>query len=291
MKVCARKHPFKLRVMSFLSESVLGYIQNNSTRNAPVPLACISNTYLSIVIMSSGVYEVKELGLVESMLKQFDDLDLMIDIGANIGNHSIFLSKYFNTIIAFEPQPILVSLLEHNLKFCQEKDYQIFPIALGAKQSEAFISFNRFNPGGASLSEDSGTTKVQVEKLDDVLDSADLPAESKVSLIKIDVEGMEADVIRGATKTIEKYRPIVLFETDRRPTSTVNDDYLYEYLESNDYSFYVETTTEQQTMPVLKRFFLRAIRVFSKYYELKELKGLDSFYYSMVVAIPEERNF
>ncbi|WP_320675079.1 FkbM family methyltransferase [Prochlorococcus sp. MIT 1341] len=277
--------------MSFLSESVLGYIQNNSTRNAPVPLACISNTYLSIVIMSSGVYEVKELGLVESMLKQFDDLDLMIDIGANIGNHSIFLSKYFNTIIAFEPQPILVSLLEHNLKFCQEKDYQIFPIALGAKQSEAFISFNRFNPGGASLSEDSGTTKVQVEKLDDVLDSADLPAESKVSLIKIDVEGMEADVIRGATKTIEKYRPIVLFETDRRPTSTVNDDYLYEYLESNDYSFYVETTTEQQTMPVLKRFFLRAIRVFSKYYELKELKGLDSFYYSMVVAIPEERNF
>ncbi len=291
MKVCARKHPFKLRVMSFLSESVLGYIQNNSTRNEPVPLACISNTYLSIVIMSSGVYEVKELGLVESMLKQFDDLDLMIDIGANIGNHSIFLSKYFNTIIAFEPQPILVSLLEHNLKFCQEKDYQIFPIALGAKQSEAFISFNKFNPGGASLSEDSGTTKVQVEKLDDVLDSVDLPAESKVSLIKIDVEGMEADVIRGATKTIEKYRPIVLFETDRRPTSTVNDDYLYEYLESNNYSFYVETTTEQQTMPVLKRFFLRAIRVFSKYYELKELKCLDSFYYSMVVAIPEERNF
>jgi len=142
---------------------------------------------------------------MEKFLKHLDLTGKILDIGANIGNHTLMFKKYFpNTeILSFEPLFYNYELLQKNV--LPHQDVSIFKVALSDKHDILKINnnFQEFNSGAASVS-DTGESVLAIP-----LDSLEL---SDVSFMKIDVELWEPQVIRGAIKTIEQNRPKIWLE-------------------------------------------------------------------------------
>ena len=119
-----------------------------------------------------------------------------VDVGMNSGNHSLFFAKVCNSarVLAFEPfvQHIVRAekLFEQN--GVREK-INIFNVALGEGPGELDVNIGRCATRAISM-------------------SLDAVAPPDVSLIKIDVEGAELDVIRGASRTISECKPHLFVE-------------------------------------------------------------------------------
>ncbi len=138
-----------------------------------------------------------------SVLEKFITGDSVVaDVGANIGTFSIPLSRKAKEVLAFEPVPENVKWLEENIRANNVKNIVVFPIALGDKNAEVkMISHNDKEFSNFSMREGKGT---QVGTLDSIV--------QRVDVLKIDVEGCEPAVLRGAENIIRQYHPTILFE-------------------------------------------------------------------------------
>jgi FkbM family methyltransferase len=142
----------------------------------------------------------------------------VIEVGANIGSHTVGLAKRVGPsgkVFAFEPQRACFALLQSQIALNQLHNVIAFNEGSGADERELWLPridySGRGNFGGVSLQR-SGSgqqEKVKVRRLDDVF--PDAPAH----LIKIDVEGMEREVIAGARALIERSKPLLYVENDR----------------------------------------------------------------------------
>jgi len=144
-----------------------------------------------------------------------------IDIGSNVGFYSLAASHHFKKVYSFEPFPCTYKKLLINIKINNLKNIKAFNIALSNKKSESNLYINPLNNGGASLNSFSNKLKnenhdyqwnkiiVPTETLDKIIN---LNSDLKVDLIKLDVEGHEASVFKGARKIILKYRPLIYVE-------------------------------------------------------------------------------
>ena len=139
-----------------------------------------------------------------------------IDIGSNIGIYSYALSKSFKNVESFEPIDLITKRLKAYAKI--EKKITIHNVGLSNKNDDLqfYIPFihdtNKLNYGLGSVIDPGGdreVVKVSVRCLDDY----DF---QKVGFIKIDTEGNELDVIKGAVKTIKRELPIILIEIEQR---------------------------------------------------------------------------
>jgi len=134
--------------------------------------------------------------------------DLVVDAGANIGNHSIFFAKFAGCrVLAFEPVDATFSLLRKNVAL---NDVQHLvntrKSGLGRTSAKASIaSFDPANIGGTSLALGSDG-EIDIVAIDE------LNLDEKVALIKVDVEGMDLDVLEGARETLLRDRPWVVCE-------------------------------------------------------------------------------
>lgn len=149
--------------------------------------------------------------------------DIFIDIGANVGLHSLlFLLQGIDTI-SFEPQPFcqqyIKALCSANAvvpkiePYCLGQTCSFVDLTVPAEQhDETWLASVKVDVA-SSLEQRFTVNKQRVEQR--TLDSY-LPTLSdyKRPLIKIDVEGAEADVLRGATETIRKFQPTILFEAN-----------------------------------------------------------------------------
>lgn len=133
----------------------------------------------------------------------------VVDIGAHIGVHAMKLAKLvapFGRAIAFEPQPKLFRELYMNMALNQITNCDLYCAAVGNKNGQIELtSLEDANEGATSL------LKPGVGTFADLL-TVDALKLSNVSLMLIDVEGMEEDVINGATETIINNRPVILLE-------------------------------------------------------------------------------
>lgn len=132
-----------------------------------------------------------------------------IDVGANIGNHSIFFGTFLaDRVIAVEPNPPVVEVLRHNLAI-NRVPHALFDCAVGATAGEGAIVVDvaTNNVGMARLERGSG---VKVETLDAIVDAAG--ARGRVWLVKIDVEGGEIAALEGARGLLRRERPHVVAE-------------------------------------------------------------------------------
>ncbi len=150
-----------------------------------------------------------EYELLASLRLYLSREDQVIDVGANIGNHSIYFAAPCGCrVIAFEPNPAAYQLLQLNIKYNGLLS-RIEPhcIALGAHAGRGEIDASKsvHNLGAAAVKQMPEGT-VQIERLDDALPLA------HPSLIKIDVEGMELEILLGAERTIERARPVICIE-------------------------------------------------------------------------------
>ena len=133
--------------------------------------------------------------------KYVTDLNIAVDVGANVGLWAKPLTKKFNHVIAFEPLEQVYSCLERNV---QGLNIEIHKHALGSVNDKVDMVFDAENTGGSYVSE-VGQGSIDIKRLDDL----NLP---KFGLLKIDCERHELEVLKGAMDTILKYKPIIVCE-------------------------------------------------------------------------------
>jgi FkbM family methyltransferase len=142
--------------------------------------------------------------------------DTCVDVGANVGVHTVRLARLAGRggrVIAFEPDPEVVQRTRRNVSLNDLANVRVINAAVGERTGEMRL----FRPGPsdtnrarASLTHHryltGATATVPVTTLDDVL------AGAPVALIKIDVEGHEDAVLRGAADTVSRHAPSIVFE-------------------------------------------------------------------------------
>jgi FkbM family methyltransferase len=137
---------------------------------------------------------------------------LMIDIGANLGWHTLHAAQTAGMVVAFEPDPFNAWLLERNLVANGINNVVVETRAVGAAPGMATLyRYKTANRGRHSLAVDHGhgSRSVSVTDLDGALKGLGL-AGRDVALIKIDVEGYEPAVIEGAKDTLTRSAAIIL---------------------------------------------------------------------------------
>ena len=133
---------------------------------------------------------------------------LFIDIGANLGNHTLFFSKYFKNTIAFEPHKKTFKLLKFNTE--DNSNIKIFNFGLSDKNKKSLLYTEETNFGGSSQipNKKAKTHLTSFRKFDD------LKLKKAADLIKIDAEHHEENILKGASIYLKKHSPIILFESD-----------------------------------------------------------------------------
>jgi len=176
-----------------------GDITQVQTRYGPLVLDSVHDKKMWQVFRRGG-YPNEEL-LV--LAKQFlTPESVAVDVGAHIGTFAISLAE-ISQVVAFEPAPETFSLLEHNTKKAKGI-FDLRNIGLAARSGTAtLVERNATNAGAQTLAPDGD---LPISTLDTEIADA--------SFIKIDVEGMEMEVLRGASRLISRCRPVVVFEVN-----------------------------------------------------------------------------
>ena len=160
---------------------------------------------------------------------------IVIEVGANIGAHTVGLARLVGSqgrVLAFEPQRLSFQTLCANVALNSIENVDCFWAAVGAR--EGFIDVPDLNPrkeynfGGVTLLGPQGGRRVPCLTLDQYVT---LP---QVDLIKIDVEGMEEDVLRGSEQLLKLFKPVLYVENDRLDKSEA----LMRLIASFDYRIY-----------------------------------------------------
>ena len=139
-----------------------------------------------------------------------------MDIGANVGHHSIFLSKFASQVLAFEPYPKVNMQFKQQIAHNNISNIQIFETGLSDRRETLnYYAPTGNNEGIGSFDESSigkGNTsygQLELREGDQIIES---DSWKNIKLIKIDVEGFEKKVIKGLSRTIEEERPVIVCE-------------------------------------------------------------------------------
>lgn len=165
--------------------------------------------YIESYIYLDGIYEKPFLYLLERVLVK---RRTALDVGANIGNHSLFLSTLFKTVHSFEPNPDLLARLKRNL---DENDAaHVHVHGVGLSNEDARLPFHKpadHNKGvGRFVAAGEDDHCVLEVRCGDAM-IAELGVDH-VDFIKVDVEGHELHVLQGLRKTIAAHQPVIAFE-------------------------------------------------------------------------------
>lgn len=199
-----------------LAAHILIRLQKRHSLAGLPSLAVFSLDRVSTEIAAHGIYEKISLDLLLKSALFYPEgsdkaFDVVIDVGAHVGNHALYFSRHAKRVIAFEPNPELYKLLSQNVG--QISNIKTFQQALSSRQHSATLSGSVNNLGGASISVQHGkpqfTVEVEAVSLDGIEESF---RGERVSLIKCDVEGAEPDVLLGAERTIRQHKPLLAFE-------------------------------------------------------------------------------
>jgi len=214
--VYQKRLPLRERILDEICLARLQDLNGSGHRVRGQRFAVYANDWIGHNVNLYGVYE-KELldstfGFLQMLNLDFSS-HMVLDIGANIGNHCVYFSKLFKRVLAFEPNRSAYDLLRFNTQSCS--NVELYNFGLGDFDGLASLFEDLENVGGSSIKyfDPSRQTPVpvQIKKLD-FLD-CDLSA---LILVKIDVEGFESSVIKGGLETFCRHRPIILIEQNRR---------------------------------------------------------------------------
>jgi FkbM family methyltransferase len=133
-----------------------------------------------------------------------------IDVGGNIGNHSLFFLNHCPStkVYIFEPEDLCYSILETNLKGNTKKEYESFNCAAWDKEAVLkLVRFESTNNTGLSHVEEGDGGNIFANSLDNLI-----PWEARVVLLKVDTEGSETKVLQGAINLIKSNYPTIVCE-------------------------------------------------------------------------------
>ena len=156
--------------------------------------------------------------LLESVKYCNGDQNIAIDAGANVGLHSKLLARLFVKVMAFEPCSKNRACIYRNIP-PGKNNVIVYPYALGREEKQVKLWMHESSCGAhtclessAGLTEGFTTYETAFMSTIDSHVPSSQTSKSKVSLIKIDVQGLELDVLKGANKTLIHHRPIIMCE-------------------------------------------------------------------------------
>jgi FkbM family methyltransferase len=189
----------------------------------------------------------------------------IFDIGANVGSHALPIAQSAGVkgkVYAFEPVPWALDKLKKNLSLNNFKNVLVQPIALSdhINENATFSLRASFKTtSGKPVNEDGDLNenwwdaceevKVKVETVDNFIIREEI---TSLDVIKLDVDGFEAKVLRGAQSTLDKFKPTILMELAPSWLKDKGDniDELLSFLSNYGYKFYDEITF--QDIPDIK---------------------------------------
>jgi len=215
------------------SDSSLGFNQLVATPNGPF-LVNRNDQYVGRSWIEYGEFSEEEGKFLDDLISPGD---IVLEVGANMGSHTVRMARKVEhgRVIAFEPQRLIFQLLCANVALASLKNVECHWAALGAKRGG--IEVPELDPdepnnfGALSLNLGEAGQKVPCYTADEIFV---LP---RLDLIKIDVEGMEAEVIIGASRLIKEHQPLLYVENDRIDHS----ENLMRIIDSMGYAMYWHT--------------------------------------------------
>jgi len=148
-------------------------------------------------------------------IKNLNKSGVYVDVGGNIGNHSLFFLNHCPStkLYSFEPEDFCYEIIKKNLEKNGKKEFNLFKFAVWNKETELeLIRFSSFNNMGMSkvvevIDKDEKKKYIKANSLDNIILN-----DEKIVLIKIDAEGSEPKVLEGAMRIIKKYSPAIICE-------------------------------------------------------------------------------
>src|SRR5215207_3751497 len=199
------------------------------------------NNFLDWSVFYYGAYEKEELKLMRDILGLMN-APITLDIGANVGHHSLFASIYSKEVIAFEPYPPVARKIQEKIDVNNIRNITLCLVGLGEK--DAMLPFEEpdscnLGTGSFMVPEDpipasSPTTELRVVNGDAYLSSIGAP---KVDFIKMDIQGFEVYALRGLRQTLGESRPVIFMEWSSATQKTLREESLADLYPEN-YVFY-----------------------------------------------------
>jgi FkbM family methyltransferase len=194
------------------SRVVFEYAGRRFTLVAPRP----DEHVLTVMKETESFYETDVLEILRDKLHRRAKRGIGIDVGAFIGTHTVFLAAMCDVdgVVAFEPDPdnhrclvlnVASNVSERHVECRNKAVGQSHAKGVIARRSESNSGMNRIVTAGA----DDAAERIEVVSLDDEFSTR---RHDDVALIKIDVEGSELAVVRGAKAILEQSRPLLCIE-------------------------------------------------------------------------------
>jgi FkbM family methyltransferase len=287
-KRLSRLDVFKTLILS-ITNYILLYISKSHINNGRRQMVVFSFDYIAIQINLYGTYEIEQLDTFFEWLKLFSPNilnGLAIDIGANIGNHSLYFSKFFDKVYSFEPNPLTFKVLNLNSELVN--NIACFNFGISNSHRVALLSVNPLNIGGSFIADNQkkDTENIILKTLDSVI----LDSEN-VNLIKIDIEGHEFKALEGARNIIIKNHPVILFEQNLSDFEG-NKSKVVELLKEYGYSQFVTITKTPRALNRLNLIFRWGYAFLGRFImgtkmQIKIDNNLEPGFYNFIAAIPD----
>ncbi len=172
---------------------------------------------------------------------------VVYDIGANVGLMTLFFARSVGPtgyVVAFEPHPDSFRRLSRNVRVNRLRHVRLVNVGVGAETTALTLYQPSRHLSGAALTggrvfqPDEGKPiefTVQIDTLDNLVNRLELPAPD---FVKVDVEGYEVQVLRGAMQTIQQHKPAFLIEIHRLAGDSPTTSKVIETLDAYGYTFY-----------------------------------------------------
>lgn len=193
--------------------------------------------------------------LLNKWTKYFYDAKVILDIGANLGNHSLYwaINTDCQMIYSFEPFKPNFELLEENVKNNNLKNVTPVNMGVGAAKSKAVIkNFDETNYGATSIevSEENKEGQVEVIDIDSFVEENEI---NNIDFIKIDTEGFEENVLSGMKHVLSEMKPVLWIEVSAESYKNVFDtlsNYEYNVIDVSGFNvlFIPKTNCEEKNI-------------------------------------------
>ncbi len=204
--------------------------------------------------------------IVELFKKYVTKNMVCLDIGANIGHHSLVLSRLAKKVISFEPNPHIYRQFKESIELNGITNIEANNFALGNSNVSTYLSFSPGNSGGASFTKIDDKMTDQITAEIKKMDNLNL---EKVDFVKMDAEGFEWEIIKGGMKTFEKNRPIIVIE----------------------YSpLFLEKTEKDASINILSWFHSNEYDLYDSDYYMKKISDLKEFRIKLNSSIRQQVN-
>ncbi|MEK7076860.1 MAG: FkbM family methyltransferase [Patescibacteria group bacterium] len=204
-----------------------------------------TSSYVEWELFFRGYYEKWVIDVMKKLIPQGG---VAVDAGANIGTHALIMAKLAGSggrVLAFDPDPKSIERLTRNIALNNLTNTKVFGLGLFDKPGTLKLfsySDEMSDQGTASFYKlpklQERETRAEVKTLDEVLENEQV---GRLDLVKIDTRGSDFPIIKGAAKSIDRFRPCMIFEYNRDNWSNSGSEWkdARDFFDSRNYVLYV----------------------------------------------------